>query len=71
MRGSSRIARWTTKFRRRTGAAPSRNLTAHLREGRVTEGFVDAVARCGDLLARAAPPDGGGNDLPDNLIRLN
>ncbi|MGO8739037.1 TPM domain-containing protein [Rhodoblastus sp.] len=46
-------------------------MTAHLREGRVTEGFVDAVARCGDLLARAAPPDGGGNDLPDNLIRLN
>jgi putative membrane protein len=46
-------------------------MTAHLREGRVTEGFVDAVARCGDLLARAAPPDGGGNELPDNLIRLD
>jgi putative membrane protein len=46
-------------------------MTAHLREGRVTEGFVDAVVRCGDLLARAAPPDGGGNELPDNLIRLD
>ena len=46
-------------------------MTAHLREGRVTEGFVDALTRCGDLLARAAPPDGGGNELPDDLIRLN
>ncbi len=46
-------------------------MTAHLHEGRVTEGFVDAVARCGDLLARAAPPDGGGNELPDNLVRLS
>jgi putative membrane protein len=46
-------------------------MTAHLREGRVTEGFVDALARCGDLLARAAPPDGGGDELPDNLIRLD
>jgi putative membrane protein len=46
-------------------------MTAHLREGRVTEGFVDAISRCADLLARAAPPDGGGNELPDNLIRLN
>jgi putative membrane protein len=46
-------------------------MTAHLREGRVTEGFVDALARCGDLLARAAPPDGEGDELPDNLIRLD
>ena len=30
-----------------------------------------AIARCGDLLARAAPPDGGGNELPDHLVRLN
>lgn len=46
-------------------------LTRNLGEGRVTEGFVDAVVRCGDLLARAAPPDGGGNELPDRLVRLN
>lgn len=46
-------------------------LTGHLREGRITEGFVAAVARCGDLLAGVAPPDGGGNDLPDELVRLS
>jgi putative membrane protein len=48
-------------------------MTAHLREGRVTEGFVSAIIRSADLLARAAPPDGGdgGNELPDNLVRLN
>jgi uncharacterized membrane protein len=42
-----------------------------LRAGRITDGFVQAVGRCGDLLARAAPPDGqSANDLPDGLVRL-
>ncbi len=39
--------------------------------GPVTEGFLDAIKRTGDLLARAAPPDGGGNDLPDRTGRVN
>jgi putative membrane protein len=46
-------------------------LTGHLREGRITEGFVAAIVRSGDLLAGAAPPDGGSNDLPDGLVRLS
>lgn len=46
-------------------------LTVRLRQGEVTEGFVAAILRVGDLLERAAPPDGGGNDLPDALVRLN
>ena len=46
-------------------------LTVNLHEGRITEGFVAAIARSGDLLARAAPPDGGANELPDHLVRLN
>jgi putative membrane protein len=46
-------------------------MTACLHEGRITECFVAAIVRCGDLMARAAPPDGGGNDLPDALVRLN
>jgi putative membrane protein len=46
-------------------------MTVHLHEGRITEGFVAAVLRAGELLSRAAPPDGGGNDLPDQLIRVN
>ena len=45
-------------------------LTAYLRAHQVTEGFLDAVRRTGELLARAAPPDGGGNDLPDRLIKI-
>lgn len=46
-------------------------MTRHLREGHITEGFVAAVGHCGILLAQAAPPDAGGNDLPDELVRLN
>ena len=46
-------------------------MIAHLREGRVNEAFIISVNRSGALLARAAPPDGGGNDLPDRLIRLD
>ncbi len=46
-------------------------LIAELRAGRITEGFVGAINRSGEFLARAAPPDGGGNDLPDGLVRLN
>ena len=45
-------------------------LTAHLRDHQVTEGFLDAIKRTGDLLARSAPPDGGANDLPDRLVRI-
>jgi putative membrane protein len=45
-------------------------LTAHLRAHQVTDGFLAAIRRTGELLARAAPPDGGGNDLPDRLIRI-
>jgi putative membrane protein len=45
-------------------------LTAHLRAHQVTEGFLDAIKRTGDLLARSAPPDGGANDLPDRLVRI-
>lgn len=45
-------------------------LTAHLRAHQVTDGFLEAIRRTGELLARAAPPDGGGNELPDRLIRI-
>ncbi len=45
-------------------------MTAHLGEGRVTEAFVAAVARSGDLLARAAPPDGGGDEIPGILFEI-
>ncbi len=47
------------------------DLVGRLREGRVTEAFVVAVGQTGELLARVAPPDGGDNDLPDRLVRIN
>jgi len=42
-------------------------LTAHMRDGRVADGFVAAVERVGALLAEHAPPDGSPNALPDRL----
>ena len=46
-------------------------LTDHLGADRVTEGFVAAINRCGALLERVAPANGGANELPDGLVRLD
>jgi putative membrane protein len=46
-------------------------MVGRLRDGQVNEAFILAVNHTGELLARAAPPDGGGNDLPDRLIRID
>jgi putative membrane protein len=42
-------------------------LTAHMSDGRITEGLIAAVERCGTVLATRAPPDGSPNELPDRL----
>ncbi|MFY9893927.1 MAG: TPM domain-containing protein [Xanthobacteraceae bacterium] len=42
-------------------------LTGHMREGRIAQGFVAAIERCGAVLAAHAPPDGSPNQLPDRL----
>jgi putative membrane protein len=42
-------------------------LTTHLREGRIPEGFIAAIERCGEVLARHAPPNGTPDQLPDRL----
>jgi putative membrane protein len=42
-------------------------LISHVRDGRITEGFVAAIERCGAVLAEHAPPDGSPNALPDRL----
>ena len=42
-------------------------LTAHMRDGRIAEGFIAAIERCGAVLAAHAPPDGSPNALPDRL----
>lgn len=43
------------------------DLVADARNGRVMEGFVNAVSRCGAILAEFAPPDGSGDTLPDRI----
>jgi len=42
-------------------------LTAHMRDGRIVQGFAAAIERCGAVLAAHAPPDGSPNELPDRL----
>ena len=44
------------------------NLTVHMRDHRIGDGFVAAIGACGTLLATHFPPgQGGSNELPDRL----
>lgn len=43
-------------------------LIAHMRDGRIAEGFIAAIDACGDELARHFPrADGSHNELPDRI----
>ena len=42
-------------------------LTTHMRDNQIATGFTAAIAQCGEVLARHAPPDGSPNELPDRL----
>lgn len=42
-------------------------LIAHMRDGRIVQGLVAAVERCGAVLAAHAPPDGSADQLPNRL----
>ncbi len=42
-------------------------LTGHMHDGRIAQGFIAAIDRCGTVLAAHAPPDGSPNVLPDRL----
>ena len=42
-------------------------LIGHMRDGRIAQGFIAAIERCGAVLAAHAPPDGSPNELPDRL----
>jgi putative membrane protein len=42
-------------------------LTGHMRGGRIAQGFIAAIERCGVVLAAHAPPDGSPNELPDRM----
>jgi putative membrane protein len=45
-------------------------LTGEMRGGRIAQGFVAAIERCGAVLAVHAPPDGSANELPDRLYMM-
>ncbi len=46
-------------------------MIASIRAGRLGDGLVEAVERCGDILARHVPPSARNrNELPDHLIVL-
>lgn len=42
-------------------------LVGHMRDGRIADGFVAAIERCGAVLAAHAPPEGSDNALPNRL----
>jgi putative membrane protein len=42
-------------------------LIVHMRDGRIAQGLVAAVERCGAVLAAHAPPDGSADELPNRL----
>jgi putative membrane protein len=42
-------------------------LTAHMRDGRIAQGFIAAIEQCGAVLAAHAPPTGAGDELPDRI----
>jgi putative membrane protein len=42
-------------------------LASHMRDGRIADGFVAAIERCGAVLATHAPGDGSGDGLPNRL----
>lgn len=42
-------------------------LTPHMRDGRIAQGFIAAIERCGAVLATHAPPDDLVKELPDRL----
>jgi putative membrane protein len=46
-------------------------LVAHMREGRVADGFIAAIETCGKVLATHFPSSGGGDDeLPDRIYLI-
>lgn len=42
-------------------------LTNQIAHGRIAEGFIGAIERCGDVLAKYAPPDGEAHVVPDRI----
>ena len=45
-------------------------LTGRIGAGRIADGFIAAIERCGAVLAQHAPPDGESHVLPDRIYVL-
>lgn len=45
-------------------------LTAQIAQGRIADGFVAAIDRCGVVMAQIAPADGAAHELPDRIYVL-
>ena len=45
-------------------------LTGQIGAGRIADGFIAAIERCGAVLAQHAPPDGEAHVLPDRIYVL-
>ncbi|MDE2362532.1 MAG: hypothetical protein KGM42_07630 [Hyphomicrobiales bacterium] len=45
-------------------------LTREIADGRIADGFIVAIERCGAVLAEHAPPDGEAHVLPDRIYVL-
>jgi putative membrane protein len=43
-------------------------LLSHLREGRISEGFVAAIDQCASVLAAHFPPGEQNDELPDKIF---
>ncbi|GAC1328196.1 MAG: TPM domain-containing protein [Beijerinckiaceae bacterium] len=56
-----------TKIRPQEWQAAIDALTAHLKDGRIADGFVAAIERCGAILAQHVPPGSSDKRLPDRI----
>ena len=45
-------------------------LTTNIAQGRVADGFIAAIERCGAVMAEIAPSDGSAHTLPDRIFVL-
>jgi putative membrane protein len=57
----------TAKVSNREWQLALNELTKHMRDGRIAQGFIAAIERCGVVLAEHAPPSGRRNELPDRI----
>jgi putative membrane protein len=58
------------KVEQRQWQAAVDSLTGQIGVGRIADGFIEAIDRCGSVLAQHAPPDGAAHVLPNRIYVL-